>query len=437
MGTYFLFENATGYYLFLKKESEDFGIKLKHVQQSILESKRFRKMIKLVGHLAFETAAQALENIAEISTGSFTETAAEFLQTSIPKLRKAKLAVEDARLPSSISEFLPKLKCEKNEVTDEIFRGIRLHFLKLISGIEHRDLSKAQLGLAHAFSRNKVAHDVNRADKPIIQAIALIDQLDKDINTFAMRIKEWYSWHFPELKAIVTDNILYARTVSFIKNKESLEGDIMEELTELVESEEIAQQIIDASKISMGQEFSDIDYAQIGLFTNQAVSLADYRKHIADYLKDRMDNVAPNLAALIGEVVGARLISQAGGLVNLAKYPSSTLQILGAEKALFRALKTRGNTPKYGIIYHSSFIGKAGQKNKGRISRFLANKCSIASRIDSFFPSITNAFGEKMREQVEERLEYFDTGERGAPNDEVMEEVLKSLKPKKKRKHSS
>ena len=97
-----------------------------------------------------------------------------------------------------------------------------------------------------------------------------------------------------------------------------------------------------------------------------------------------MNQVAPNLSALIGEQVGARLIAHAGSLTNLAKCPASTVQILGAEKALFRALKTRGKTPKYGLIFHSTFIGRASQKNKGRISRYLANKCSIAARLDSF-----------------------------------------------------
>jgi len=93
---------------------------------------------------------------------------------------------------------------------------------------------------------------VNRQDKPIIQAIALIDQLDKDINTFSMRTKEWYSWHFPELKMIVTDNILYARAVKFIVDKNTLSEDSLEGLTEITESEEISQQVIDAAKISMG-----------------------------------------------------------------------------------------------------------------------------------------------------------------------------------------
>lgn len=136
------------------------------------------------------------------------------------------------------------------------------------------------------------------------------------------------------------------------------------------------------------------------------------------------------------------MISHAGSLINLAKYPSSTVQILGAEKALFRALKKKGNTPKYGLIYHSTFIGRAGAKNKGRISRFLANKCSIASRIDCFTDNSTDVFGCKLKEQVEERLRFFDTGAVPKKNVDVMKEAIdeagvavkKAAKKKKKDK---
>merc|ERR1712212_18581 len=152
--------------------------------------------------------------------------------------------------------------------------------------------------------------------------------------------------------------------------------------------------------------------------------------------------VAPNLAVLIGDTVGARLISHAGSLTNLAKCPASTVQILGAEKALFRALKTRSNTPKYGLIFHSSFIGRAGAKNKGRISRYLANKCSIASRIDCFSEAATTVFGRKMKEQVEDRLKFYETGDLPRKNVDVMaeaveeasEEVKKNKKKEKKEK---
>jgi nucleolar protein 56 len=125
--------------------------------------------------------------------------------------------------------------------------------------------------------------------------------------------------------------------------------------------------------------------------------------------------------------VGARLISHAGSLTSLAKYPASTVQILGAEKALFRALKTKGNTPKYGLIFHSTFIGRAGAKNKGRISRYLANKCSIASRIDCFSEQPTTVFGEKLRDQVEERLSFFESGELPRKNIAVMQEAISQL----------
>ena len=112
----------------------------------------------------------------------------------------------------------------------------------------------------------------------------------------------------------------------------------------------------------------------------------------------------------------------------MAKAPASTVQILGAEKALFRALKTKGNTPKYGLIYHSTFIGRANAKNKGRISRYLANKCSIATRIDSFSDEPSRLYGEKLRDQVEERLKFYETGAAPRKNIDVMQEVARELK---------
>ena len=114
-------------------------------------------------------------------------------------------------------------------------------------------------------------------------------------------------------------------------------------------------------------------------------------------------------------------------MTNLSKAPASTVQILGAEKALFRALKTKGNTPKYGLIYHSTFIGRADAKNKGRISRYLANKCSIATRIDSFQDEPSSLYGQKLRDQVEERLKFYETGAAPRRNIDVMEEVSKEL----------
>ena len=274
----------------------------------------------------------------------------------------------------------------------EYVRGIRAHFPKLVKIVSGGVTDRAQLGLGHSYSRCKVKFNVNRSDNMIIQAIALLDQLDKDLNTFAMRVKEWYSWHFPEMSVLVKDNYLYSRAAQVIQSRTKFlkdEAEGRKKLTEILMDDDVVDKVVAAMRTSMGMDVSEIDMLNIKTFAARVVSLSKYRKGLQDYLTERMTAVAPNLQALIGDVVGARLISHAGSLTNLAKAPASTVQILGAEKALFRALKTRGNTPKYGLIYHSTFIGRAGTKNKGRISRYLANKCSIASRIDAFSDQAT------------------------------------------------
>merc|ERR1712098_286332 len=175
---------------------------------------------------------------------------------------------------------------------------------------------------------------------------------------------------FPELIKIVPENALYAKVVKLIKNRKELTQDMLEQLEAILMDSARAQAVIDASKSSMGMDISPVDLLNIDMFASRVIGISDYRKELSNYLRSKMSVVAPNLATLIGDTVGARLISHAGSLTNLAKCPASTVQILGAEKALFRALKTRGNTPKYGLIFHSSFIGRAGAKNKGRISRY-------------------------------------------------------------------
>lgn len=321
------------------------------------------------------------------------------------------LGVEERNLASSIKGTLA-IDCDTSDRALELIRGVRLHSEKLLPGLESGDVSRSQLGLGHAYSRAKVKFNVNRSDNMIIQAIALLDQLDKDVNTFAMRVREWYGWHFPELVKIVPDNLQYARVARLVGDKAQLQTDdaeMLDKITAIVDDNEtLARNVVDAARASMGTDISPVDHVNIANFADRVIHLYAYRKSLQTYLHEKMGVVAPNLAALIGDTVGARLISHAGSLTNLSKYPASTVQILGAEKALFRALKTKGNTPKYGLIYHSTFIGRAASKNKGRISRFLANKCSIASRIDCFTDSPTTKFGEVLRGQIEERLAFYE-----------------------------
>jgi len=111
---------------------------------------------------------------------------------------------------------------------------------------------------------------------------------------------------------------------------------------------------------------------------------------------------------LVGELVGARLIAHAGSLVNLAKHPASTVQILGAEKALFRALKTKKATPKYGLIYHASLVGQTTPKNKGKISRILANKAALSCRVDALGDENTKPIGLQNLEKITARMQALD-----------------------------
>lgn len=450
---YLLHESSVGYAVFqVVHQADTVGNRLKEVQDAVQVSQsrcggekakrltqmqdlsKFGKMIKLVSFAPFQYvliavpwkamaltesrgAAQALENANEVSEGIASEYLRSLLEVNLPKPGKKKkvvLGVADKNLAGSIKAAFPSVECETgdtSEVVQDMLRGIRLHAPKLLKQLQEGDVERAQLGLGHAYSRARVKFSVQKNDNHIIQAIATLDHLDKAVNTFSMRVREWYSWHFPELVKIVSENQQYARLALFIGDKKTLSDDRLHDLAAVVNDDaDIAQSIIDAARVSMGQDISEADMDNVVDFAKRVVSLSNYRKSLSAYLISKMSIVAPNLAALIGETVGARLISHAGSLTNLSKYPASTVQILGAEKALFRALKTKGNTPKYGLIYHSSFIGRAGQKNKGRISRFLANKCSIASRIDNFSESPTTKFGDALRKQVEERLEFYASG---------------------------
>ncbi|KAJ1821538.1 Nucleolar protein 56 [Coemansia sp. RSA 2675] len=424
--THVLYESASGYGLFEVQQAEKVGAKLAEVQATIGDLGKFGKYVKAKSFAPFKNAADALENINDVSEGQCSESLKAFLELNIPKGSKSVLGVSDKNLAGSIKSEA-SVQCSADELAQELIRGIRLHAEKMIAQLKTGDLAKAQLGLGHAYSRAKVKFNVNKSDNMIIQAISLLDQLDKDLNTFSMRVREWYGWHFPELAKIVADHYRYARLAKAIKNKATLGDDSIAMLTEITEDDSVSQQIVDAARASMGTDISDIDLLNIETFAARVISLSEYRKNLYDYLLSKMNLVAPNLAALIGDIVGARLIAHAGSLTNLSKYPASTVQILGAEKALFRALKTRGNTPKYGLIYNSTFIGRAGTKNKGRISRFLANKATIASRIDCYSDAPTTKFGEALRQQVEDRLNFYETGAQPSKNSETMEKVIKAL----------
>ncbi|KAI9670271.1 MAG: snoRNP complex protein nop56 [Alyxoria varia] len=435
---YVLYESAMGYALFqVRLQPDAIGSALKECRDVAGDLAKFGKMVRVVSFLPFQGAAQALDEIKSISEGNLSELLQNLLEANLPQPDKdnpVSLGVAEKTLGNKIKEAFKGLEvrsAEKNTVVMGLLRGIRFHAPKLLKQLQDGDIERAQLGLAHAYSRSKVQYNVNRDDNHIIQSIATLDHLDKSINQFAMRIREWYGWHFPELIKIVSDNTKYTRLVRLIGDKQSLTGDDLSEdrkkdITAIVDGDEaIMEQIVDAAKVSMGRDISEQDMDSVMTFAKNVVNHTELRKSLTAYLTSKMGVVAPNLAALIGDTVGARLISHAGSLTNLSKYPASTVQILGAEKALFRALKTKSATPKYGLIYHSSFIGRTATKNKGRISRYLANKCSIASRIDNFSTTApTTRFGEELKKQVDARIQFYTDGTAVGKNVDAMQAAM-------------
>ncbi|KAG8715422.1 Nucleolar protein 58 [Ceratobasidium sp. 423] len=235
------------------------------------------------------------------------------------------------------------------------------------------------LGLSHSLSRFKLKFSPDKVDIMVIQAIALLDDLDKEINIYSMRVKEWYGWHFPEMGKIIVDNLAYAKVVREMGFRTNAATTSLASIL----PEELELTLKAAAEISMGTEISESDISHIHPLCDQVISISAYRAQLSEYLRNRMNAIAPNLTALVGELVGARLISHAGSLMSLAKHPASTVQILGAEKALFRALKTKHDTPKYGLIYHASLIGQAPQKLKGKMARMVATKAALSIRVDA------------------------------------------------------
>jgi nucleolar protein 58 len=232
-----------------------------------------------------------------------------------------------------------------------------------------------------------------------------------------MRVKEWYGWHFPELQAMLSDNAQYAKLVLKCGMRPNF---CKTDLSDILDDETIENAVKEAAEVSMGTEIADMDIINIQALAEQVLSMTEYRAQLFEYLKNRMNAIAPNLTILVGELVGARLIAHAGSLMNLAKQPASTVQILGAEKALFRALKTKHDTPKYGLIYHASLVGQAAPKNKGKISRVLAAKASLGIRVDALSDETTEqvdtAIGYDGRAKVEARLRQLEGGSVGASN---------------------
>eukprot|EP01032_Pedospumella_encystans_P031132 gene31132-35138_t len=360
-----LFETSAGYALF--KVLKPDKISNANLWQEFQTAEGASNVVKLKSFSPFESTTEAVVAATSIIESTLDKGLKKFLKKHI-KEGSDELAVADIKLGGLIKEKLD-IQCVYNDSIMELFRGVRTQMDSLMGNTEAGGLKSMQLGLSHSLSRYKLKFSADKVDIMIVQAIGLLDDLDKEINIYAMRVREWYGWHFPEMAKILNDNMFYARCVLRMGMRINAKNC---DFSDILADEAVESILKKTAETSMGTEISDSDLLNIKSLCDQVVSLSEYRTQLFEYLKNRMAAIAPNLTMMVGELVGARLIAHSGSLLNLSKHPASTIQILGAEKALFRALKTKTDTPKYGLIYHASLIGQAAPKNKGKISRVLA-----------------------------------------------------------------
>ena len=233
----------------------------------------------------------------------------------------------------------------------------------------------------------KIKKESAGEDKHLIQAINSIDEIDDSISKLIERIREWYALYFPEMDTI-KNNETYIKLISQNLTKEEILK---------AKPDAFPQDIID-----LEDDINEIDLEMMNSYAKSIYELQQTRKNIEDYIDKKMEEIAPNLRLLVGSTLGAKLISHAGGIKRLAMYPSSTIQIMGAEKALFRHLKNGDSPPKYGLIYQHPQVRGAKWWNRGKIARMLSGKISLAVRRDVFTKTVDENVSEEFTKKVEE-----------------------------------
>ncbi|XP_069692633.1 nucleolar protein 58 [Periplaneta americana] len=399
-----LFETSAGYAIFKLLDEKKLA-KAENLYHDFETPEAASKVVKLKHFEKFVDTTEALAATTAAVEGKLSKSLKKMLKKVVAKDLQDQLLVADAKLGNAIRDKL-SLTCLSNTAVQELMRCIRSQMDSLLAGLPRREMTAMALGLAHSLSRYKLKFSPDKIDTMIVQAVCLLDDLDKELNNYIMRCREWYGWHFPELGKVITDNIAFVKTVKIIGTRENTSSSDLSDIL----PEEVEEKVKEAAEISMGTEISEDDIQNIQHLCDQVIEISSYRAQLYDYLRSRMMAMAPNLTVLVGELVGARLISHAGSLINLAKHPASTVQILGAEKALFRALKTKKDTPKYGLIYHSTLVGQTSTLNKGKISRMLAAKAALATRVDALGEDSSLDLGAEHKVKVEDRIRLLEEG---------------------------
>jgi len=369
--------------------------------QSLFGVLAFDEGNRLVAHSLFSKKPdEAARAIVEIESGKVVKEVSE-LVNHLKNSGYDTFVFENPLLAAGVKEKLG-VNVEVSRVSDagEMLRS-NMEGFALETGFV-KDYGEFRIwthSVTMEIAKIRVKRAIEKRDLVIAQAIQTLDDLDKTINLFMSRVREWYGIHFPELDRLLEKHETYARLVVNLGFRENFTVERLEK-EGLPKSK--AEQIANAAQSSMGADMAEVDLTQIQALSRSVINLYELRQKLEDYIDSAMEEVAPNIKALTGALLGARLIALAGGLTNLAKMPASTLQVLGAEKALFRSLKTGTKPPKHGIIFQHAFLHEAKKWQRGKIARALAGKLAIAARTDAFGGRY---IGEELRADLEKRVE--------------------------------
>ncbi len=256
--------------------------------------------------------------------------------------------------------------------------------------------------LAHtvtsALAKSRVTEASGNRALLVSQTIMALDDSDRSFNLFANRLREWYGYHFPELGRLVDKSDLYVQLVASIGERRNFTPENLAATTLVTDK---ARAVSEAAKASMGAEFDEGDIEEVRGFAESVLGLQASRERIERYLDELMGQAAPNIREVAGSTLGARLIAAAGGLESMSKKSSSTIQVLGAEKALFRSLKTGARPPKHGLIFQHKDIHQSPRWQRGKIARALAGKLAIAARLDFYGGEYR---GDELKRELDERV---------------------------------
>ena len=268
------------------------------------------------------------------------------------------------------------------------------------------DISGDLREFALKWSSIRVREASEQLDLHISQSINALDEIDKILNTVGTRMREWYGLHFPELDNLLQNITTYANIVSKVGKREEITVEFLQTLEIPNNKIEIIQMTANRSK---GGKITEENLLILQSLANEVISLAQIRKTLEDHIDTTMEIISPNLKELLTATVGARLIAKAGSLKRLASLSSSTIQILGAEKALFRTLKTGANPPKHGLLFQHPVIHSAPKWQRGKLARAISSKAAIAARVDLYSrnPESSNALASKLNDRITEIQEKY------------------------------